>query len=237
MRVIRKRFAEGAGEAEGLVVIIDVFRAFSCQPLFFQFGAARVILEADASIATAMKRQHPEIVLVGEVDEIPLEGADLGNSPVEIILKGEVFFRNKTVVHRSTAGVTGAARALDHVDEVILGSFMTARAIAGFIKSRNPERVTLVAMGSRATQQAPEDEACAEYLEHLLAGEPYDYLATLKEIVFQPTAQKFIQGGNSYLPREDALFCLQRNLFDFVLVARRQGNTLRVAKIDQGSSR
>jgi 2-phosphosulfolactate phosphatase len=221
----------------GLVVIIDVFRAFSCEPLFFHLGAAGVILEADPSRAVAMKHDHPEIVLVGEVNEVPLEGADLGNSPSEILLKGERFFRNKTVIHRTTAGVTGAVTALDRADEVILGSFMTAKAVAAYIRQKNPSLVTLVAMGDRAEKKAPEDEACADYLEHLLTGKAYDPVSSLKDVVFQPTAQKFIAGTKPYLPREDPLFCLQRDLFEFVLLAKKEQDTLVVVKMDQRSSR
>jgi 2-phosphosulfolactate phosphatase len=237
MRLIRTCCAQGAREASGLAVIIDVFRAFSCEPLLFHLGAARVILEADPSRAVAMKRDHPEVVLVGEVNEIPLEGADLGNSPSEILLKGKRFFRNKTVIHRTTAGVTGAAAALSHTDAVILASFMTAKAVAAYIKKKNPSIVTLVAMGDRAEKKAPEDEACADYLEHLLTGRPYDPVSSLRDIVFQPTAQKFIAGAKPYLPREDPLFCLQRDLFDFVLLARKEDGLLVVVKIDHFSSR
>jgi len=232
MRLIRTCCAQGAREASGLAVIIDVFRAFSCEPLFFHLGAAKIILEADPSRASAMKREHPELVLVGEVNEVPIEGADLGNSPSEILLKSEGFFRNKIVIHRTTAGVTGAAAALERADEVILGSFMTAKAVATYIKEKNPPLLTLVAMGDRAEHKAPEDEACADYLEHLLTGKPYDPVSSLRQIVFQPTAQKFIAGSKPYLPREDPLFCLQRDLFDFVLLARKQGDHLTVRKID-----
>ena len=76
MRVVRKSCARGAEEAEGLAVIIDVFRAFSCEPLFFHFGANRVILEADPEQAVARKRVNPEFVLVGEVNDVPIKGAD-----------------------------------------------------------------------------------------------------------------------------------------------------------------
>jgi 2-phosphosulfolactate phosphatase len=237
MRVIRTCCAQGAREASGLAVIIDVFRAFSCEPLFFHLGAAKIILEADPLRASAMKRDHPELVLVGEVNEVPIEGADLGNSPSEILLKSEGFFRNKTVLHRSTAGVTGAAAALERADEVILGSFMTAKAVATYIRDKSPALVTLVAMGERAKQKAPEDEACADYLEHLLTGKPYDPVLSLRQIVFQPTTQKFIAGRKPYLPREDPLFCLQRDLFDFVLLARKQEDQMVVVKIDQLPSR
>ena len=231
MKVLRKNCARGAQEAEGLAVIIDVFRAFSCQPLFFHFGAKRVILEADPEKAVSLKNEHPEFVLVGEVNEVPIEGADFGNSPTHIIQRGAPYFRDKTVIHRTTAGVTGAAAAIERVDEVILGSFVTARATTAYIKERNPQRVSLVAMGDRAERPAPEDEACADYLEHLLTETPYDPIQAFSDVVFQPTAQKFISGAKPYLPREDPIFCLQRDLFDFVLKASPVGDRLEVASV------
>jgi 2-phosphosulfolactate phosphatase len=231
MKIIRKSLAEGAREAKGLVVIIDVFRAFSCEPLFFHFGAKKVILEADPAKAIQLKGQNPEFILVGEVNEVPIEGADLGNSPSEIVLKGQAYFKDKVVVHRTTSGVTGASDALDKADEVLLGSFPMARAIAKHIKRAKPDLVTLVAMGDRAKRKAPEDEACADYLEHLLTGKAYDPVNTLKEVIFQPTAQKFIQGKKEYLPKEDPIFCLQQDLFDFVLGVKRENDFMVVFKI------
>ena len=194
MRVLRKSCARGAEEAEGLAVIIDVFRAFSCEPLFFHFGVSRVIMEADPERAVALKRENPGFILVGEVNEVPIEGADLGNSPTHIIQKGRLYFRDKTIIHRTTAGVTGATAAFKKADEVILGSFVTAKAIAGYIEERKPDLVTLVAMGERAERPAPEDEACADYLEHLLTGKPYDPAQAFHDVVLQPTAQKFYFG-------------------------------------------
>lgn len=226
MKVVRKSLAKGAREAQGLVVIIDVFRAFSCEPLFFHFGAKRVILEAEPSRAISIKRQQSDVILVGEVNEVPIEGSDMGNSPSEIILRGETFFRDKTVVHRTTSGATGATAALENADEVLLGSFLMAKAIAGYLKRKNARLVTLVAIGERAEHMAPEDEACADYLEHLITGRPYDPIKALKEIIFQPTAQKFILGKKEYLPREDPIFCLQRDLFDFVLGIKREDDLI-----------
>jgi 2-phosphosulfolactate phosphatase len=231
MKIERKSLAEGAKEARGLVVIIDVFRAFSCAPLFFHFGVKKVILEADPAQAIRLKGQNPEFILVGEANEVPIEGADLGNSPSEVVLKGQAYFKDKVVVHRTTSGVTGAKAALEKADEVLLGSFPMAMAIAKYIKRAKPDLVTLVAMGDRATKKAPEDEACADYLEHLLVGKTYDPVNTLKEVLFQPTAQKFILGKKDYLPREDPIFCLQRDLFDFVLGVKKEKDLMVVFKI------
>jgi len=230
MKIIRKSCARGAHEAEGLTVVIDVFRAFTCAPLFFHFGAQRVILNADPDKVLDLKSKNPEFILVGEIDEIPIKGADLGNSPSEIIRKGEACFKGKTVVHRTTAGVTGVASAYDKADEIVLGSFVMARAVAEYIIKKDPDRVTLVAMGDRAQKKSPEDEVCADYMEHLLAGRPYNHVKGFKAIVFQQTAQKFIRGTEHYLPREDPLFCLQYDLFDFVLTVKRLGDQLEVLK-------
>jgi 2-phosphosulfolactate phosphatase len=230
MKIVRKSCSQGAREVSGLAVIIDVFRAFSCEPLFFHFGVGKVFLEADPQKAILMKKEHPEFILVGESNEVPLENADLGNSPSEIIQKGEAWFKGRTVIHRTTAGVTGAAAALEGAEEVILGSFLTAKAVANYILGKNPEVVTLVAMGERGLKEAPEDEACADYLEHLLTGKAYDAVRSLQRIVFHPSAQKFLLGTKAYLPREDPIFCLQRDLFHFVLMVKKAGGFLEACK-------
>jgi len=51
-------------------------------------------------------------------------------------------------------------------------------------------------------------------------------------MVFQETAH-IIAGIKAYLPREDPIFCLQKDLFDFVLTVRKIGDKLEVI---QGSS-
>lgn len=230
-RVIRKSLLDGAGTAEGLAVIIDVFRAFSCAPLFFHFGAERVILEADAEAAKSLKRSNPSYILVGEIDEIPLEGADLTNSPTQILKKGRAFFQRRTVIHRTTAGVAGVRAAWNAGAEVILGSFVMARAVAEYIKASGGETISLVAMGSRGLRRAEEDEACADYLEHLLAGSPYDQVSHLKDIILDEICMRFTRGNMPYLPPEDPIFCLQRDLFDFVIEVKEEKGLLLARQI------
>jgi 2-phosphosulfolactate phosphatase len=216
MKVIKTRLIHGARKAEGLVVIIDVFRAFSCTPLFFYYGAKEVLMVADRVKAETMKREIPGAVLVGEHNEVPLKSADLGNSPSLVMRHGEPLFKGRTVVHRTTAGVTGAACAMKSAQEIILGSFVMAKSIVAYILDKTPEKVTLVAMGERAKKKAPEDEACADYMEHLLLGSAWEPIPAMEALLFQPTAQKFLSGDKSYLPPEDPVFCLQRDIFDTV---------------------
>ncbi len=235
MKVVRRNCRQGAEDARGLTVIIDVFRAFTCAPLFFHCGTERVILEADPERARRLKRGNPGWILVGEINEMPLKDADLGNSPSGIMEKGTLFFKGRTVIHRTTAGVTGVAAAVTTADEVIPGSFVMAKAISSYIKERDPDTVTLVAMGDRGERPAPEDEACADYLEHLLTGTVYNPVEAIRKVIFQQTAQKFLRGEKAYLPPEDPLICLQRDLFDFVLRARTKGDLIEVSKAFQNN--
>ncbi len=163
-----------------------------------------------------------EAVLVGEADGIPIPGFDISNSPIEALRKGRELFNGKRVVHRTTAGVTGALAAMESSDEVLLASFLTARATALYVQAKAPEKVTIVAMGSRSIEKSPEDECCADYIENMLRGQPYDHLNALQKILEHESAQKFLRADTSYLPSEDPVLCLQRDLFDFALRAEKR---------------
>ncbi len=225
-RIIRASCLEGAKKARGVAVIIDVFRAFSCAPLLFYLGARRLILEPDPNKALALKNQISGAILVGEVNEVPIEGGDMGNSPSEALMKGKTFFYGKTVIHRTTAGVTGAYLAAECCETIVLGGFVTARAIADYIVKTAVPEVTLVAMGSRGKVPSPEDEACADLIEHLITGSPYDHIEAIESIMFHESTKKFLRGTKAYLPREDPVFCLQKNIFDFVLIARKKNGVM-----------
>ena len=232
MKIIRESLFEGATRARGVAIVTDVFRAFTSTPLFFHFGAQKVLFVHDPDEAFSLKAQNGDMLLAGEVDDRLIPGFDLGNSPSEIASKPPEFFRGKIVVQRTTAGVIGVLSALDSVEIVILGSYVMARAISRYILSQDPlpEVVTIVATGNYGIATTPEDEGCADYLEHLLVGSHYDHLKTLHGIVFNESAQKFIRGDKDYFPREDPLYCLQRDLFDFILLANKHEGVVTVEK-------
>ena len=232
MKIIRESLFEGAERARGVTIVIDVFRAFTSTPLFFHFGARKVLFVHDPDEAFSLKSRNGDMLLAGEVDDRLIPGFDLGNSPSEITSKPPGFFRGKIVVQRTTAGVIGVLSALDSAEIVILGSYVMTRAISRYILSQDPlpEVVTIVAAGNYGIEKTPEDEGCADYLEHLLIGSHYDHLEALKGIVFHESAQKFIRGDKDYFPREDPLFCLQRDLFDFILLANKHEGVVTVAK-------
>ncbi len=232
MKIQRLSLLEGLKQAAGITVVIDVFRAFTCEPFMYRYGAERICIEADID---RCREISGDAILVGELNAVPLEGFDLGNSPFEIMRRGQSLFGGREVIHRTTAGVTGAVEAMERADEVLLASFVTARATADYILGRNPEIVSIAAMGDRAVEKAPEDEFCGDYIESLLTGKPYDHVKALETILADETAQKFLRADTDYLPPEDPLICLQCDLFDFTLKAERENDRIVVRKIETGS--
>jgi 2-phosphosulfolactate phosphatase len=231
MQVTRDSLLAGAQAARGLAVVVDVFRAFTCAPMMFSLGIETSYLVATPEEAFALKKKDPNLVLAGEVKGVPIKGFDLGNSPGQILSRNKGFFSGKTVVQRSSSGVQGAIAALAGADEVLLASYTLAGATARYIRSRQPERVSIVAMGVQLKEKAPEDEWCARYIANLLGAEDYDHNEALREILFQETTQKFLRGDRPEFPAEDPILCLQRDIYDFVLKVHRDGDLVSVKKV------
>lgn len=231
MKIVCDSLYNGALAARGVVVIVDVFRAFTCAPLLFSMGIEKLFLIPTPEQAFALKEKDRDLILVGEVSGIPIKGFDLGNSPSEILRKGSAFFKGRTVLQRTSSGVQGALLALNVAEEVLLGSYALAGPTAQYILSKKPETVSLVAMGWELKERAPEDEWCVRYLSQLLGNGSYDHNEALREIVFHKTTQRFLHGEADYFPPEDPLICLQRDVYDFALRAEKQADRVEVHKL------
>ena len=81
MNITIRRLIEGAKKAEGLAVIIDVFRAFSLECYLFAAGAAGIRPVRSIEETFAWRKKDPECLLIGERHGRMIEGCDLGNSP------------------------------------------------------------------------------------------------------------------------------------------------------------
>ena len=233
MRVLRKNRLQGARQAEGIAVVIDVYRAFTCAALMTHLGAAKIALVAEPKVALELKREKGYLA-VGEASGRGIPGFDLDNSPSRVLAAGPGFFAGRTVAQRTSAGVLGAVAAARRSETVILGSYVTAAAIARYIKglSPPPEVVSLVAMGAGGDAVTPDDDACADYLEHLLASRPYDHIAALRRVIAHECTQQFLRGDQPHFPPTDPLYCLQRDVFDFVLVAKQEDEGLVARRVD-----
>jgi 2-phosphosulfolactate phosphatase len=222
MRVKILEFAEGAGKAEGVAVIIDVFRAFSVGCYAFDAGAAAIIATSDIENAFRLRADYKNAVLVGERDERKIEGFDYGNSPTEII---QADLNGKIVIHTTTAGTRGLVNAT-RADIVLTGSFVNAGAIVTYIKALDPPLVTLVAMGYRAIRTAEEDLLCARHITSGLLGEEGISDESVAGLINTSGRRFFDPGNEKFSPPSDFFLCTMRDRFNFVLKAetRTDGN-------------
>lgn len=213
---------EGARKAVGLTVVIDVFRAFSVACYVSANGAKDIIPVGDIELAYKLKRENPDLILMGERKGKIQPGFDFGNSPAHI---ENVDFSGKTVVHTTSAGTQGIVNAVN-ADEIITGSFVNIYAVVDYIKMRKPQKVSLVCMGDRALSHSDEDTFCAEYIRSLLLGIPYDIDEAKEKLKIGSGKRFFDIRNNDWSPERDFYMCLDVGKFDFVLKAEKNTSGL-----------
>lgn len=216
MDITVKEFIKGAQEAQGMTVIIDVFRAFSTACYAFDNGISRLIDVATPAEAFALKdKLKADVIIAGEQDEKKPAGFDFGNSPTEM-LTGRIA--GTTMIHCTTAGTRGIMNA-SGASEIIGAGLVNAAAVASYITMTNPEKVTLVAMGYRATEPAGEDLLCAQYIKDLLQGREPDITSAI-EALRNGSGSRFFKPENlEFSPPTDFFLCTDLNRFNFVLKA------------------
>ncbi len=211
---------EGAKKAEGLTVIIDVFRAFTLACYAFDNGAEDIIPVGDLDEAYNIKRANPDYILLGERLGRIQQGFNYGNSPAQI---EKVNFCGKTLVHTTSAGTQGIVNAKS-AEEIITGSFVNAKAIAKYITQKNPDTLSLVCMGDEGVKENQEDNFCAQYIISLLKGEPFD-LEEMKETLRTGSGSRFFNPANvDWSPEGDFHLSMNFNRFDFILRAEKKAD-------------
>jgi 2-phosphosulfolactate phosphatase len=219
MHIYRQQLLSGAAAARDTAVIIDVFRAFTCGAILLSYGVERLLLEEKPDRVLELKNTHGYIAL-GEIGGVMVQGFDMGNSPSEITAAGPGYFKGRTVVQRTSAGVRGVFAAINRCDRVFAAAFSTARSVAAALKRLNPEEVHLTAMGDSGATEVPEDQECAAYIHHLLdSGQSYDHQSSLKRILEHESSQKFLRNDKAHYPPADVTWCLQRDVFPFAMEA------------------
>ena len=209
MKIEIKSCLEGAKEAEGLTVIIDVLRASNTIIATLNKGANYIIPVEDLADAYRLKKINPEYLLFGERNGLTPEGFDCGNSPAEV---SNLDLKDKVILFTTSAGTKAIINA-ENADEIIIASYANAEAVANYIKNKNPDKVTLVAIGLDAYKKAEEDELCAQYIKELLEGRKPNY-ESMKKIILKSDGANRLRRLNQL---DDLKFCTGRlNFYDIV---------------------
>ena len=161
---------DGCREVAGVVVVVDVLRAFTTAAFAFDRGAEEIFLVSTVEEAFELREHNTDYLLIGEVDGFPVEGFDLPNSPAAV---AKLDLRGRRLIQRTTAGTQGVVQATK-ADRLFAASLCVGSGTAGYIAALRPRIVTFVETGVRAGGAGDDDAACSDYIGGILVGIPPD---------------------------------------------------------------
>lgn len=219
-RVVRAQW----GEAEGIVIAIDVIRAFTVAANAFAGGARDLWLVRTTEEAFALRERDPQALLAGEIKGRLIPGFDLNNSPY---LMSQSDVRDRRIIQRTGAGTQGAVAARKATNLLVCG-LANARATAEYAARLSRETglpITFLPTneGREDDTLFKEDSYCADYMEAVITR--YEQAAEVlsDRIARLHAADRFKEFGNDGdFPAGDVEKVLAVDCFGFVMVGKRQ---------------
>lgn len=108
-------------------VVVDVLRASSSIVTLLERGCEAVVAARDVAEARKLHRAAPGYLLCGEVDGLPPEGFDYGNSPVEF---SRLELAGKSAVLATSNGTRVLAALAGESPAVLVGCLLNRTAVA-----------------------------------------------------------------------------------------------------------
>jgi len=149
-------------EAKGkTVVVVDVLRASSTIVQACESGVERIIpvatVEEAAKLLSTLERK--KTLLGGEREGLPIDGFDLGNSPLEYTSKA---VRGKTLIFTTSNGTLAITRS-SSAKEIALGCFLNLSAVVTHVISSRAKKVAVLCAGDLG-RLSLEDFVCAGHV-------------------------------------------------------------------------
>lgn len=203
--------------ATGVVVVIDVIRAFTNAAFAFSRGAKEIYPVSGVDEALQFKAETPNSLACGEVGGLPPEGFDFGNSPTQTNL---LDLSGKVIVQRTGAGTQGIVRSVN-ATTMLAASLVVANATAMYIRKLASANVTFVITGETFSG-GEEDFACAEYLEALLKDQQPNPAPYIERVIRSRDALMHLDPNLPAFPRTDLDHCSHIDAFDFIMLVTKE---------------
>jgi 2-phosphosulfolactate phosphatase len=225
MEIVHALGEQGARDAHGVVVVIDVLRSFTVSAYALAGGARECRLVATVDEARSLAARTDDSVICAEENALPIPGIAISNSPTHV---KALHMQGKTLIQRSSAGtpVLGSVRSSDGM---FAGSLVVASATVQACLLRKPSTVTLVASADH-----PEDHACATYMEALLRGMPADLDVLLEPLRESERYKKVMADRWPGFPPSDVELALAVDRFGFAIPATRGDGYLVLKAVKPG---
>lgn len=196
-------------------IVIDVIRAFTVAQIAFLRGAREMLLVNTVEEAFALKRAHPDYVLAGEIDGLPINGFDLDNSPQRM---STATVDGKILVQKTSNGVKATLLALN-TDVLLVTGFSNARNSAlhaARLAAGKPD-FTINVVASHPS--GDDDLACAQYIRDIVLDmHGIAPKAVQSRILASPAARKFFAPDKpAALDARDVEHCAREVSCDFVM--------------------
>jgi 2-phosphosulfolactate phosphatase len=221
---IRRINHDTAAEGQGVVIVIDVIRAFSVAAYAFAGGARELWLVRQVEEALALREREPLALLAGEVNGRQIPGFNFSNSPAEM---ARTQVEGRLIIQRTGAGTRGAVSAIN-AHRLLVCSLVNARATATYAGRLAEDCGEVISLYPTATipdeESFPnEDEFCADYIAALLWQSPDadSVLSSNIELLRRAGRFEFFMRGYSDCPPEDVPAVLDVNRFAFAMAGTR----------------
>jgi 2-phosphosulfolactate phosphatase len=221
VEVIHATGIEGARQAQGIAVVIDVLRSFTVSAYALAGGARECRLVSTTDEARALATAIPGAVLCAEEEGLPVPGIPISNSPTAI---RDTSLEDRILIQRSSAGTPVAAEVRTGLD-IFAASLVVARATVQACLLRRPKVLTLIASADH-----PEDHACALYMEAIITGDQPDVERLLRPLRDSERYAHLMSGAWPGFPPTDLDLALQPDRFTFAMPVTRQPGYLRVTR-------
>jgi 2-phosphosulfolactate phosphatase len=215
---IRRATLTDCQEAEGLVVVIDVLRAFTTAAFAFAAGATEILPVGSVPKAISLRDRYTGALIMGEVDGLPVPGFDLSNSPAELLGRD---LKGRRLIHRTSAGTQGLVRA-SRASHLLAACLCNVSATVQRVKVHDADRVTLVQTGVNDAGWGDEDIACADVIEALLSDRKPDFLQAVLRVRQSHAGLRFSDPSQPQFAPDDLDCAIAIDRFSFAMEAVRQ---------------
>jgi|SRR5665213_2461632 len=212
----------------GVVVAIDVLRAFTTAVYAFDNGAQEVRLVGGVEEAIALKGVISGALVMGEDHGLQPKGFDLSNSPVAV---SKADPSGKTLIQRTSAGTQGVIAARG-AERLFAASLVCASATATSVNHAALGAPTYVITGRFQDRPAggEDDLITAEYIECIRTGREADHLGVAEAVANTSEARRTLALGPDHVDPADVEFATDVDRFDFAMEVERVGERLRLVR-------
>jgi 2-phosphosulfolactate phosphatase len=207
---------EGVG---GVVVAVDVLRAFTTAAYAFAAGASSIWLVATVREAIELAELIPGALTMGEEHGRRPPGFDFSNSPVAL---ARADLEGRALVQRTSAGTQGVIAATG-AERLFAAGLVCASATAAAIADAGLGAPTYVITGrfEASPDDGEEDLLAARLIERARCGQPLDAPATAAAVTGSPSARRILAMGEDHAHPDDVAYAAAVDQFDFAMEVER----------------